>query len=173
MPSVELRKIIETVNLDFENRGVTPYQINNGYCNEWADTVFEEMAKTDSIVEEWETIWGFSECSHSFIRVDGRFYDAECTMGVNNYMELPIFSKVFGITMEKVPVWLVDYSSNGYWDFNKFNTTPSMIEKYNAENGTNHNPQVEFGGRCRIESYDNERKMAKDAASESQNSSNA
>lgn len=147
MPIIEIRKIIEAVNLEFENRGLTPYQINNGYCNEWADTVFEEMAKTDHVVESWETMWGISECSHSFIRVNGIFYDAECTMGTKNYMGLPTFSKIEETTGRKVPVWLVDYSCNGYWDVDKFNTTPSMIEKYNAEYGTNKNPQVEYTPR--------------------------
>lgn len=83
-------------------RDATPWDINNGLCEEWAYMVSDRIG---SEVEIWETDFDGCDTHHIFIRVGGRFYDAECHEGVVNYMELPIFRG-----LRQQPILLVDHS---------------------------------------------------------------
>jgi len=131
---LNIHSILEFVNEEFNVRGIDAWHINNGYCSEWADKVFSQLLHTEHTVECWETIFGFSNTSHCFVRINGMFYDAECLNGVGDHMELPIFAKLSKLTKEREPVWLIDYSSNGFWDVDKFDVTTEIIDQYNAEN---------------------------------------
>lgn len=75
----------------------SPYEINNGECEEFAGEL-QSLLRTEGYqgVEE--------ECSeyhapfgtlpgHMWVKVDGRHYDAECPNGVKRWNQLPIFAK--------------------------------------------------------------------------------
>lgn len=134
--ALKIQDILKLINEEFNVRGITPWSINNGYCSEWADKAFSKFEDTENITECWETIHGHSSTSHCFIRVNGMFYDAECLDGVYDHMDLPIFSKSLIVTGNREPVWLLDYSMNGYWGVDKFDATTEMIDQYNIDNNT-------------------------------------
>ncbi len=71
----------------------TPYEINNGGCEEWAELVLAELRRSTNMVGRWATDVDHAECSHIFIEIDRRFYDAECLDGVSDYMQLPLFAR--------------------------------------------------------------------------------
>ena len=80
------------------------YNINNGYCEEWAYAVLEALKDTPHQVGFWETDIDLAYCAHAFVEIDGKFYDAECLDGVADYMQLPLFAKV----QDKLPPGEVD-----------------------------------------------------------------
>lgn len=63
------------------------YDINNGYCNVFADYMLFIFSRPDllTIRSVKKPAW------HTFIEYNGRFYDSECLEGVVNYKKLPIF----------------------------------------------------------------------------------
>jgi hypothetical protein len=103
-------KAMEQVTQGFADDGVVPYDINNGSCNEWGEEVLDLLRETTYIVEYWETLFGFADTTHAFLRIDGKFYDAECPEGVDDHMELPIFRKLFAEVNRRQPVWLLDHN---------------------------------------------------------------
>ena len=66
-----------------------PYDINKGYCQEFA----EDVAKKIPTAEVWETIFESPAPLHLFLKIGDKFYDAETIDGVNNYQDLPIFKR--------------------------------------------------------------------------------
>ena len=121
-----LHEVLLNTNTEFSSRGIVPYDINNGYCSEWADSVFASLDTTTSIVEVWETPFGIADTSHTFIRIDGLFYDAECLTGVSDHMDLPIFTKLIPI---RQPVWLLDHNGK-YFDDNRRDMSQEMVNEY-------------------------------------------
>lgn len=101
-----LLAVMRKANKSFTNRGIALREINNGYCDDWAQTVMDEL----NDVEVWETVFGFSKTSHVFLRINGKFYDAECHQGVMDHMDLPIFNKIFAEFAERQPVWCIDHN---------------------------------------------------------------
>ncbi len=87
------------------------YEINNGGCEEWANEVAALLANTtrpeDHAVETWETVFGYADTSHVFLCIDGKFYDAECPEGVDDFTKLPLFSK---LPNPNQPVWMIDHN---------------------------------------------------------------
>ncbi len=84
-----LQRITDSMLPDFK----TPYEINNGGCEEWAELVLAELRHSTNMVGRWATDVDHASCSHIFIEIDGKFYDAECLDGVINYMQLPLFAR--------------------------------------------------------------------------------
>lgn len=84
----------------------TAYDINDGGCEDWADAVMERLKDTAHDVQLWATLHGISDTSHVFLRIDGKFYDAECLDGCDDHMELPIFARIG----KRQPVWLEDHN---------------------------------------------------------------
>lgn len=88
--------VMENVTNDF---GMPPYEINNGKCEEWAYSIMEKLPN----VEIWETLFDFADIQHIFIRINNKFYDAQCLYGVEDHMQLPIFKN-----LRRQPVWIID-----------------------------------------------------------------
>ena len=86
-----MKTILQAVTDAFEE---TPFEINNGCCEEWALEAQAALEVTEHKVGIWETVFGLADTNHVFLQIDGRFYDAECLDGVDNYMQLPIFAKL-------------------------------------------------------------------------------
>jgi hypothetical protein len=108
----------------------TPYEINNGCCAEWANEVFSALHDSEHAVEYWETPFGVGDTEHAFLKINGKFYDAECPQGTTDPMELPIFSKL----PNPQPVWRIDH--NGKFNGpDKYHLTTEQITQYNKDFG--------------------------------------
>ena len=71
----------------------TPFDINNGYCQEWAEYVREELERAGEDVEVEETPVDYDASGHFWLKIDNRYYDAECLDGVTDWKLLPIFMR--------------------------------------------------------------------------------
>lgn len=79
-------------------RDATPWDVNNGYCDEFADGVMaevygqsfepEDMGPNDPYVVDLATF--DEDLAHCAVRWRGKFYDAECVSGVRSWRRLPI-----------------------------------------------------------------------------------
>jgi len=109
-----------------------PYHINNGSCEEWANEVFDKLKDTDHQVEIWATPFGFADTTHVFLRIDGKFYDAECLSGVEDHMDLPLFKNLMP---KRQSVWLEDHNGRKPIVENKRDMTDEAVAEYRKENG--------------------------------------
>jgi hypothetical protein len=76
--------------------------INSDGNKDWATMVFNKLESSKHNVEVYGTgDLGSADTERLFLRIDGRFYDAESPEGVSDYMNLPIF-KGFA---ERQSVW--------------------------------------------------------------------
>lgn len=73
-----------------------PWDINNGMCEEFAETVAARVPGAEAIPaydpelhpEREDGGW---DCDHFVVELAGRFYDAECHSGVDRVRDLPIY----------------------------------------------------------------------------------
>lgn len=81
-------KMIKDLNLK------SPYDINNGHCEEWANAVLKHIPYPKAIdmgtpEKEWnEEDWAVG---HVWIVINGINYDAETMEGVKDWRDLKIF----------------------------------------------------------------------------------
>lgn len=84
--------------------GLSPFDINNGYCEEFARQVCrlvngaeETSAPGEGFSPEEAAEWGIEPeellFGHVWIEYKGRCYDAECPEGVEDVHDLPIFKR--------------------------------------------------------------------------------
>jgi hypothetical protein len=133
------QQAITQVTKQYADDGVTPYYINDGCCQEWAEDVMALLEGAPNKVELWETPFGFADTTHSFLRIDGKFIDAECPQGAADHMELPIFAKLAALGRPRQPVWLVDYQNypeNTHPTESRRDMTAEMVKEYDEMNGT-------------------------------------
>lgn len=88
---------------DNKEKGRRPqnsYDINCGLCEEWSERVrvlYREATGRDDVdVLDPGNVSGNPDDSlegHVFLRFKGRFYDAECPEGVDDFRKLPLFTK--------------------------------------------------------------------------------
>ena len=109
----------------------TPYDINNdGCCAEWANEVFSVLQDSEHAVEYWEMPFGVGDTEHTFLKINGKFYDAECPQGTTDAMQLPIFVKLG----KPQPVWRIDHNGKTHGP-DKYHLTKKQIQQYNKDNG--------------------------------------
>ncbi len=76
--------------------GVHPFEINQGYCEEFAEEICKQI---DGATEEWgdeapHLFTAFhSPDVHCYIVYDGRYYDAEEPYGVDSPNKLPLYNR--------------------------------------------------------------------------------
>jgi hypothetical protein len=128
MTTDNLRKALDEVTESFN---LIPYDINCGDCYEWAERVFEELKDTHQI-EIWEVPYGMGDTCHAFLKINGKFYDAEALDGVDDYSNLPIFNK-----LPVQPVWVIDANFDDVIENRRCNITHVMLVEYDEQNGTN------------------------------------
>lgn len=80
-----LRIVLEQVLAEYTARGYKPEQINNGSCSAYATKV-QSLFPSVTI----ETGPGLG---HTWVKYQGRHYDAECLDGVENRNDLPFFKR--------------------------------------------------------------------------------
>jgi hypothetical protein len=88
MPEVITRAVLE-LTAAF---GGTPYDINNGQCEEFALALAEQLSGCLVICTDWEA----DAPGHFWVFVGGRHYDAEMPEGTEDWKELPIMKRHFG-----------------------------------------------------------------------------
>lgn len=115
-----LDEILKKANESFD---VTPFQINNGFCYDWAEIVYNLCEKHNIPVEFWETPFDVAEASHAFVRVGGKFIDSECLTGVADHMLLPLFTNF----KHRQPIWLLDHNMEHRDGPTYFDMTESQI----------------------------------------------
>ena len=69
--------------------GMNPYQINDGYCGEFAEVLEQTIPGAEANDCELDFTYG----DHAWIEYKGRYYDAETPFGVDNLDDLPIFKR--------------------------------------------------------------------------------
>lgn len=82
-----MTKIIKDIVKEYKE---TPYEINNGLCENFADKVNDIIPQSEIIDVGLEDpiIWG-----HVFIKYRGLYFDAEAPHGVKDIKNLPIFNR--------------------------------------------------------------------------------
>ena len=64
----------------------TPWDINNGYCDDFADRCAELINGSEAVdLMEYD-----EELAHTALLYRGKFYDAECLGGAVSWQDLPI-----------------------------------------------------------------------------------
>ena len=91
----EIATIIDTVVAEyFAEDGCTPYYINCGRCDYFAAEVIRRLGAGDVFWHDEMLDCTESEAihwAHCFICYEGRYYDAECSGGVDEWRDLPVF----------------------------------------------------------------------------------
>lgn len=82
--------IILNLRKEWKKKGFTPYEINNGNCDVFADEVNKLLPRAKVIETDYFNI---DEYAHFYIQYKGMFFDAECPHGVKDYHELPLFKR--------------------------------------------------------------------------------
>ena len=67
-----------------------PYDINCGECEDFAMAVIEQIPEAEEQCSEIFAEFGVLP-GHMWVEFRGKHYDAECSEGVENWQDLPIF----------------------------------------------------------------------------------
>lgn len=99
--TMNISEIIESATKKaFELDGLTPYQINNGLCEEFALGLVSKVAGAEDVCTE--NFVDFGELpGHMWVIYEDKHYDAECPEGVTDFKELPIFKKYLASCVPK------------------------------------------------------------------------
>lgn len=103
MHGEELRRVLDQVTQEilermrrdgFVYKGVlrhdpTVWDINNGFCEDWALRAAELLRNRG---QRAVTAWIDPDVDHCVLCYDGKFYDADCPDGVDQWGELPMFA---------------------------------------------------------------------------------
>ena len=71
--------------------GHTPYDINNGRCEEFAFALAEQLSGCLVVCTDWEA----DAPGHFWVFVGSRHYDSEIPEGTEDWRELPIMKRYF------------------------------------------------------------------------------
>lgn len=86
---VELRQVIcKTI----QEAGVSPYEINNGQCEDFASKIVSKVEGSSDVCTENFVEFGLLP-GHVWILFEGKHYDAEAPHGVKDFSDLPIFKR--------------------------------------------------------------------------------
>jgi hypothetical protein len=66
-------------------------EINNGYCADFATIVWRSFDCHPDVCIFNDEELGSVEYTHTFLKFQRIYYDAECVEGVKNWNQLPIF----------------------------------------------------------------------------------
>jgi hypothetical protein len=101
-----MKSLSATIRRMITHYGVTPEEINNGLCEDFADSVMAEMGypirkQTNTRFVQADPFdqpdeFGNKDVAwpgHFWIVWDGKHYDAECPDGVDCWHDLPLFAR--------------------------------------------------------------------------------
>ena len=79
---------------------ISPERFNDGFCDIYSDVIgakssFIQVCDEDFIRELKEKESFYTLCPHSFVqnKKNGKFYDIETPLGVEDFLDLPIFKR--------------------------------------------------------------------------------
>jgi hypothetical protein len=75
--------------------GKSPYDINNGDCDSFADALYRAAEQMGLYVECFDSYDEVGLPVHYWVCIEGKHYDAEAPEGVGEWRELPIFRNHF------------------------------------------------------------------------------
>lgn len=84
--------IAKAIQIALQEFGMTPAEINTGYCDIFAQRVIEIMGGYSNFLEDDATP-DDNLPSHYWVVYKGKCYDSECVGGVKDWHDLPIFKK--------------------------------------------------------------------------------
>lgn len=122
---------------------LTPAQINNGYCFNWAIASYFELKTEGKSVELFSIPETVRHGSHAFIKVDNLFFDAEATLGVPVWRYIPFVrlyenSRKIRIKNEEVQSHVSLKKFIEYWNaIGAAKNLNSFLEKYDFETRIN------------------------------------
>jgi len=70
---------------------ITSRQINNGWCADFATIVWERMGSPLDLHFYSDEDLGGAEYTHTFLELNGLYFDSQCIEGVDDWTQLPIF----------------------------------------------------------------------------------
>ena len=84
-------ELIDRINDEYmENyKTLTPSEINDGYCDIWAELFVEKFGGK----HYWSFEFPTGGCGHSWVKLNNKFYDAEVPNGVSSIEELPFVQR--------------------------------------------------------------------------------
>lgn len=68
-----------------------PWDVNNGYCEDWAEHAIRVFGEGESIFLE---DYGYSDIAHVVLKLRGMYYDAQHPDGVKNLDDLSIVKRL-------------------------------------------------------------------------------
>ena len=89
---MSIKRIIEETIKQWD---ISPYDINNGECEDFAMEILDKMGGYSEDITKVCTQnfvdFGSLDLGHVWILYKGKHYDAECSNGVKDWKNLPIF----------------------------------------------------------------------------------
>ena len=84
-------ELINIINNEYNEdyTSLTPREINNGYCDMWANLFVEKFGGT----HQWSYDIPNDPNGHSWVKFGDEFYDAEAPNGVSSLEQLPYFQR--------------------------------------------------------------------------------
>lgn len=84
-------ELIDRVNDEYAKNytTLTPEQINDGYCDIWAQLFIEKFGGK----QNWSFEFPTGGCGHHWVELNNKFYDAETPEGVSSIKQLPFFKR--------------------------------------------------------------------------------
>lgn len=84
-----------TINDLIKNYNVSPYEINNGLCEDFMKKVTSEISSSEECCTGFVLKNEYMKYPiHVWIYYEGKHYDAEAPQGVSDFQELPFFSNI-------------------------------------------------------------------------------
>ena len=95
-------ELINNINNEYREdyTSLTPKEINNGYCDQWASLFVEKFGGK----HQWTFDIPNDPNGHSWVKLNNKFYDAEVPKGVSKLEEIPYIQR--SITKLKSSEWL-------------------------------------------------------------------
>lgn len=90
----QLQTVLLEVRRDFlrgSRPPITPRQINNGWCADFATIVWETLGCPLDVHFYSDEDLGAEKYSHTFLEFNGLYFDSQCIEGVDDWTQLPIF----------------------------------------------------------------------------------
>ena len=88
----ELKRILKQLVADWGEDGISPLDINDGYCADFAHMVWERFGKDKGLKFE-DNGYGCGY-GHTWISYKGKHYDAEAIDGVADPKHLPFSMRI-------------------------------------------------------------------------------
>lgn len=144
-------ELIDMINKNYNEdyTSLTPEEINDGYCDMWANLFVEKFGGT----HQWSYDIPNDPNGHSWVKLNGKFYDAEAPNGVDKLEQLPYFQRLiekYGSDWLNIKFYknilteADEYDVESKEDINEF---VEFMREYNSQLNENEINEAEYKGR--------------------------